>query len=120
MADFLGQNAPDPTPEALRGLRDRMGLGRADFGRLVGLSERSVASWESGTELKAASLRKIVEIARLYDRLRASFPSAEELGRWLKTSNTAFEGSTPLQVIERGEIDRLWQMVYLVESGTPS
>jgi hypothetical protein len=36
---------------------------------------------------------------------------------WLGTSNPSFEGSTPLQVIERGEIDRLWRMIWQLESG---
>jgi len=28
--------------------------------------------------------------------------------------------STPLQVIERGETDRIWRMVYELESGEPA
>ena len=43
----------------------------------------------------------------------------EEVGRWMKTANPAFDGSTPMQVIERGEIDRIWRMLYDVESGQP-
>ena len=39
---------------------------------------------------------------------------------WLDAPNPAFEGLKPLEVIERGQVDRLWQMVFLVESGTPS
>jgi len=30
------------------------------------------------------------------------------------------DGSTPLQVIERGETDRIWRMVYELESGEPA
>ena len=43
----------------------------------------------------------------------------ETLGEWIKTPNDAFEGSTPLQVIERGEADRLWRMIYHLETGEP-
>jgi hypothetical protein len=39
---------------------------------------------------------------------------------WLETPNEAFDGSTPLQVIERGESDRLWRMIYFLRSGEPS
>jgi hypothetical protein len=42
-----------------------------------------------------------------------------EVGRWLKQPNSAFDGSTPLQVVERGEIDRIWRMLYDLESGQP-
>ena len=39
------------------------------------------------------------------------------VGEWLKTTNDAFDGSTPLQVIERGETDRIWRMIFIVETG---
>jgi hypothetical protein len=35
----------------------------------------------------------------------------------LDTPNPAFEGSTPLQVIERGESDRLWRMIWEASDG---
>jgi hypothetical protein len=37
----------------------------------------------------------------------------------MQEPNPAFDGSTPLQVIERGESDRLWKMIYALESGDP-
>ncbi len=43
----------------------------------------------------------------------------ESIGAWLKTPNPAFEGSSPLQVIERGESGRIWRMLYLIDSGEP-
>jgi hypothetical protein len=42
------------------------------------------------------------------------------IGPWLKEPNPAFDGSTPLQVIERGEIDRLWRMINELQSGEPA
>jgi len=41
------------------------------------------------------------------------------IGAWLREPNAAFDGSTPWQVIERGEGDRLWRMIYEMESGQP-
>ncbi len=43
----------------------------------------------------------------------------DAIGPWLKESNPAFDGSTPLQVIERGETDRIWRMIYELQSGEP-
>ena len=43
----------------------------------------------------------------------------KQVAEWLQEPNLAFDGSTPLQVIERGETDRLWKMIYLLESGDP-
>lgn len=120
IAEILSKNDPIVSGELLSRLRHEMGLNRADFARLVGLSERSVATWETGADLKESSLRTIVEIGRLYAKLRQLFASPEQLATWLKTSNNAFGGSQPLQVIERGEIDRIWRMIYFLESGSPS
>ncbi len=35
----------------------------------------------------------------------------EAIGAWLQRPNKQFDGSTPLQVIERGETDQLWRMI---------
>ena len=120
MAEILLEDDPTVSGELLSRLRHEMGLNRADFARMVGLSERSVATWETGADLKESSLRTIVEIGRLYAKLRGCFASPEQLTTWLKAPNPAFGGSQPLQVIERGEIDRIWRMIYFLESGSPS
>lgn len=119
-ADFLANDDPSVSGDMLSDLRREFGLNRLDFARMVGLSERSVATWEAGADLKESSLRRIVEIGRLYLKLRQSFASPEQLASWLKTPNKGFGGSQPLQVIERGEIDRVWRMVHFLESGSPS
>ena len=43
----------------------------------------------------------------------------KEVGQWLKEPNPAFDGSSPVQVIERGQMDRIWRMLYYAESGEP-
>ncbi len=60
------------------------------------------------------------DIGQTFAKLRQSFASPEQLATWLKTPNKAFGGSQPLQVIERGEVDRIWRMIYFLESGSPS
>ena len=58
------------------------------------------------------------EMDRLRDVLcRVMQPDA--VNDWLNSSNAAFDGSTPLQVVERGETDRLWRMLFDLESGQP-
>ena len=44
----------------------------------------------------------------------------ESIGTWLQIPNEAFDGLKPLEVIDRGEIDRLWSMIYDLRSGVPS
>jgi hypothetical protein len=64
-------------------------------------------------------LRRLREIERLQDRL-AEVVQAGAVLAWLETPNPAFGGLKPLEVIERGEIDRLWNMIFYLKSGVAS
>ena len=61
--------------------------------------------------------RQLTEIARLREAL-AKVMSAKAIGSWLLEPNPAFDGLKPLEAVERGEIDRIWAMIYELESGT--
>jgi len=63
--------------------------------------------------------RRLTEIKRLFAALE-KLVSPEAIGPWFKDPNPAFDGSPPLQVIERGETDRIGRMVYELESGEPA
>jgi len=86
--------------------------------RLTGFSPRSVAKWSEGVQPSAKQEKALVEMDRLLDGL-ARVMQPTQIGQWLKAPNQAFDGSTPLQVVERGEIDRIWWMLYDLESGQP-
>ena len=86
--------------------------------RMTGYSLRAVADWRAGKELSQSSAQRLKEVGRLCAAL-SKVVKPERVGQWLQTPNDAFDGSTPLQVIERGEVDRLWRMIYRLESGEP-
>ena len=44
----------------------------------------------------------------------------EAIVPWLETPNEAFGHLKPIEVIERGEMDRLWRMLYFLGSGAAS
>jgi hypothetical protein len=73
--------------------------------RLTGFSPRSVAKWSEGVPPSPKQEKALVQPA--------------QIGRWIKSPNPAFDGSTPLQLVERGELDRIWRMLYDLESGQP-
>jgi DNA-binding transcriptional regulator YiaG len=104
---------------AVEELRRKLGLTRKIFSRLTGYSERTIASWEAGGRPDEPGLRRIRETERFQARL-AEVVRPEEIPHWLDTPNAAFDGLKPLEVIERGEIDRLWNMIYYLESGIAS
>jgi hypothetical protein len=55
-------------------------------------------------------------VCRLFNALAEVVP-ASQIGPWLGTPNPAFEASTPIQVIERGESDRIWRMIWELRGG---
>jgi hypothetical protein len=84
--------------------------------RVTGASPRTVAYWNAGTPPQRSSVQKIREVTRLFDAL-ADIIAAKVIGQWLQRPNKQFDGSTPLQVMERGETDRLWQMIWQLREG---
>lgn len=110
--------APVKQLDAAR-IRRELGMTRKDFARMTGYSERSVAAWEGGEEPSSKGLQRLNEVKRLKDAL-ADVMKAEFIAGWLQTPNDAFGGLKPLEVIERGETDQIWRMIYYLESGVPS
>ena len=106
-------------PVSVNMVRSRLGVSRKLFSRLAGFSERAIADWESGKPLSEPGLRRVKELDRLRERL-SEVVKEEAIPGWLDSPNDAFEGLKPLEVIERGEVDRLWTMIYHLESGVAS
>jgi transcriptional regulator with XRE-family HTH domain len=95
------------------GLRKGLGLSQEELGRVTGYSTRSIAGWESGDRVSSPAEHKLREVQRLQTELVKIMPR-EKLGEWLRTPGRAFEGQTPIQVMERGETDRIWQMIFQI------
>jgi DNA-binding transcriptional regulator YiaG len=99
-------------------LRFQLKLNRDIFARMLPVSPRSLATIESGEALSEAVTRRLTELQRIVDAL-SEVMSPETIGAWMTTPNDAFDGLKPLEVIERGEVDRIWQMIFLLRSGVP-
>jgi transcriptional regulator with XRE-family HTH domain len=99
-------------------IRRLLGLSRRDFSRLAGFSERAIAGWESGERPSAQSRQRLLEIQQ-FQRALAAVMEAGSIGPWLLQPNSAFQGLKPLEVIERGEIHRIWRMIFYLQSGVP-
>jgi predicted transcriptional regulator len=106
-------------PFSVSTVRGRLGLSCKTFSRLAGISERAIADWEGGKPVSPSGLRRIKELDRFGDRL-TEVVAADVIPSWLDTPNDAFDGLKPLEVIERGEIDRLWNMIFYLESAVAS
>lgn len=98
--------------------RDTFHLPQPLLVRLTGFSPRSVAKLSQGETPSVKQEKALVEMDRLLGGL-ARVMKPTQVGRWLKQPSSAFDGSTPLQVVERGEVDRIWRMLYDLETGQP-
>jgi len=99
-------------------LREALEMPRSKFARLLGRTERAIIDWESGNaHPQGLSQQRIHELERLTEALRGLF-DAKSLGSWFDAPNPAFGGLKPIEVIERGETDRLWQMIFELRAGT--
>ena len=94
-------------------------LRREELGRLTGFSLRALAEWAAGKLPSQPARRRLHEVRRLLDAL-TEIVELKAIHQWLHQPNEAFDKLTPLQVIEVGEIDRLWAMVHDLSSGQPS
>jgi DNA-binding transcriptional regulator YiaG len=100
-------------------LRKTLQLSQPVFAKLLPVSVRTLVTLESGTPPAEAVSRRLMELQRLTKALTEVIKK-EALGPWLQTPNPAFDGLKPLEVIDRGESDRLWSMIYFLRSGVPS
>jgi len=101
-------------------LRQSVDLPRRVFALVISVSERSLASYENGYRpVTPAVLRRFIEFERFCHAL-AEIVQPEAIGPWLQQPNDAFDGFKPLELIDRGEMDRLWQMIFNLRSGLPA
>ncbi len=114
----LQTSAKQPDHEIVAEVRQSFGATRKLFARMTGFSERSIAGWEGGRDLTTASRQRILEMQRLHQALSQHLPH-ERIADWLDTPNLELKNLKPIEVIERGEIDRLWILLYQLEAGIP-
>jgi DNA-binding transcriptional regulator YiaG len=104
---------------AITSPRQLLGIKKRIFARLAGFSERAITDYESGKKVSDALGRRMKELVQLQKRL-SRVVKASAIPDWLQRPNQAFDGLTPIEVVERGEIHRLYEMIYFLESGTAS
>ena len=98
----------------IRDLCRKTSISLGTFTRLLGVSRRAVGGWISGNEIpNKSNQKKLNELFRLFTALNG-LVDLNKIGPWLEQANSNLNGATPLEVIERGESDRIW---WLIETG---
>jgi DNA-binding transcriptional regulator YiaG len=97
-------------------LRKKLGITQKGFAQLTSSSLRAVARWEAGEKPGEMAKRTLNELRRLYSGLSGVIKK-DSIAEWLSIPNSAFDGLKPLEIIERGESDRIWRMIYDLGAG---
>ncbi len=108
-----------PSARLVADVRSGLGVTRELFARLTGFSVRAITGWEAGRRISEPGLRRVKEM----ERLRAALADGlrqEYIPQWLETPCEGLGGLKPVEVLERGEVDRLWRVVLLIGSGMPT
>jgi hypothetical protein len=70
-------------------------------------------------EVDLLTQQKDIEIARLHSAL-VQILNVGSVETWMDTPNHSLDGFTPEDLIERGEIDRIWRIIHRREAGLSS
>ncbi len=97
----------------------RLGVSQRVFAGLIGVTDRSVSTWESGGQITSIAMRRIKELNRLASELAVSMERTF-IRTWLTSPLEELDGLSPLEAMDRGENDRVWRLVFFLGSGIPS
>jgi hypothetical protein len=84
---------------------------------LLDVSLRTVSGLEAGTVAEGQLRRNLTQVSRLCGALARAMQPAY-VGRWLDEPNEMLGGLKPVEAIERGKIDLVWQVVEGLRSGS--
>jgi hypothetical protein len=104
------------TTEQLASLAKEAGMNYDMLAKALSVSRRSISGWLSGQEPERINRVRINEFGRLVGEL-STIIKPEKLKSWWNQPVANFAGSTPLQVLERGETDRIWRMIWEIREG---
>lgn len=106
---------------SVRGVREALGISRERMGRLLDLTSKTVARLEEGERLPtgAAALTRLALIREVVDLGLVVFTPGG-FARFMASPAPAFRGLTPLQLVERGEVEHVFGALAALYEGTPS
>jgi hypothetical protein len=119
LRSHLPQPASAPWSAQIDRLQHGFKLTQLEFAaQLIQSAPRSVILWKNGRRPNAAVRVRLQELDRLYAALAHLMPP-RDVGPWMKQTNDYLDPLTPLEVIARGQIDRLWHIIHNVATGMP-
>ena len=97
------------------GIVKTMGLSQEALARILGVSARTVHRWLHGTKPRSnAGLEQLTRVAAILHR---AMPNREEIHAYLNHPNPFLDGLKPIEVLKRGEYERVIADLEAVEEG---
>lgn len=101
----------------VRALRRRYGLSQGLLARLLDVSLRTVSGLESGSVASSQFRRNLMQATRLCNALHEAMES-RHVGHWVDEPNEMLGNLKPVEAIERGQIDLVWQVIEGLRTGS--
>lgn len=99
-------------------LRDRGGLKGTDVANIAAVSPATVSRWTSGKALPHPKTQLIISDLRyVVDRL-SEFYTPEETRLWLYSKHRLLDGQRAIDLIHRGEADKVLSVIESLDEGT--
>jgi len=115
MIHVMNADESPPYP-SIQALRHRHGLSQALLARLLDVSLRTLSGTESAPTIPPQMRRSVNQAMRLCDVL-AEAMQPTFVGPWLAQPNEMLGSLKPIEAIERGQIDLVWQVAEGLRSG---
>jgi DNA-binding XRE family transcriptional regulator len=109
-----GKIAPAQANE-VRSLRKKYALSQALLARLLDVSLRTVSELESSAV--TSGRRNLTQVIRLCEAL-AEAMQPRYVSQWLDQPNEMLNNLKPIEAIERGHLDLVWQVAEGLRSGS--
>ena len=99
-------------------LRDRGGLKGTDVANIAEVSPATVSRWTAGKALPHPKTQLIISDLRyVVDRL-SEFYTPEETRLWLYSKHRLLDGGRAIDLINRGQADRVLSIIESLDEGT--
>lgn len=104
----------------LDALRSVLGVSQASIARMLGTTPRTVSRWRTSSSSSAAPRPATAQALRELGRLRWLLETdlgADAARCWIRQPNAAFRGEAPIDLLLRGERDRVLGLVTMLGEG---
>lgn len=108
---------PKAVAKLIDHLKDRGGLKGMDVANIASVSPATVSRWSGGTAMPHPKTQLLIADLRYLVDLLAEFYDPEETRLWLYSKHRLLDGERPIDLIHKGEADRVLTIIESLAEG---